>query len=85
MQTFFFRSIDSIVDVRWRLHFEFVTTHSDLGIEAINSDSGMDGCNWQAPLDIDIETMIWNLPVTLYPTAPMQSLQQPANYTATIK
>lgn len=71
-----------LVDVRWRLHFEFVTTHSDLGIE---SGSGIDGSNWQAPLDIDIETMIWNLPVTLYPTAPMQSLQQPAKYTATIK
>lgn len=70
------------VDVRWRLHFEFVTTHSDLGVE---SNSGIDTDNWQAPLDVDIETMIWNLPVTLYPTAPMQSLQQPAKFTATIK
>lgn len=78
-----FFSNSRIVDVRWRLHFEFVTTHSNLGIE---SDSGIDdGSSWQAPLDIDIETMIWNLPVTLYPTAPMQSLQQPAKYTATIK
>lgn len=68
--------------MRWRLHFEFVTTQSDLGVE---SDSAIDENNWQAPLDIEIETMIWNLPVTLYPTAPMQSLQQPANYTATIK
>lgn len=70
------------VDVRWRLHFEFVTTQSDLGIESV---SAIDENNWQAPLDIEIETMIWNLPVTLYPTAPMQSLQQPAKYTATIK
>lgn len=70
------------VDVRWRLHFEFVTTQNNLGIE---SDSAIDEHNWQAPLDIEIETMIWNLPVTLYPTAPMQSLQQQAKFTATIK
>lgn len=72
-----------LVDVRWRLHFEFVTTQNGLGIE---SDSTADVVNsWQAPLDIEIETMIWNLPVTIYPAAPMQSLQQPAKYTATIK
>lgn len=71
-----------LVDVHWRLHFEFVTTQGNLGIE---SDIGIEENNWQAPLDIEIETMIWNLPVTLYPAAPMQSLQQPAKYTATIK
>lgn len=70
------------VDVRWRLHFEFVTTLNELDT---SSDESADNPNWQAPLDMEIETMIWNLPVTLYPTAPMQSLQQPAKYTATIK
>lgn len=73
----------SIVDVRWRLHFEFVTTQNGLGVESGDSDTVQ--TNWQAPLDIEIETMIWNLPVTLYPTAPIQTLQQPAKYTATIK
>lgn len=71
------------MDVRWRLHFEFVTTLNDLG--ASESDISPEDPTWQAPLDMEIETMIWNLPVTLYPTAPMQSLQQPAKYTATIK
>lgn len=74
------------VDVRWRLHFEFVTTNNELE----NNDDGnrsLDAeCQWQAPLDVEIETMVWNLPVTLYPTAPMQVLQQqPAKYTAVIK
>lgn len=59
-----------------------MTTQNGLGIE---SESGADATDWQAPLDIEIETMIWNLPVTIYPAAPMQSLQQPAKYTATIK
>lgn len=61
-----------------------MTTQSDLSIgdpDSITEES--DG--WQAPLDIEIETMIWNLPVKLYPTAPIQSIQQPAKYTATIK
>lgn len=73
----------AIVDVRWRLHFEFVTTQNGLGIE--NGDGDTIQTNWQAPLDIEIETMIWNLPVTIYPTAPMQIYQQPVKYTATIK
>lgn len=57
-----------------------------MGIDVNEIESNAEGnSDWQAPLDIEIETMIWNLPVTLYPTAPMQSLQQPAKYTATIK
>lgn len=82
INNYFHKTFIFLVDVRWRLHFEFVTTQHNFGIE---SDSAIDENNWQAPLDVEIETMIWNLPVTLYPTAPMQSLQQPAKYTATIK
>lgn len=70
------------MDVRWRLHFEFVTTPNELDTEA---DASAENPNWEAPFDMEIETMIWNLPVTLYPTVPMQSLQQPAKYTAVIK
>lgn len=40
---------------------------------------------WQAPADIPIETMVWNLPITLYPTSPMQILQQTSQYSLTIK
>lgn len=70
-----------LVDVRWRLHFEFVTANNELdeGLE-----SGKAG-SWQAPLDMEIETMVWNFPVTLYPTAPTQTLQQLAKYSVTIK
>lgn len=71
----------SAVDVRWRLHFEFVTTAKKIEDIVNLEEQG----NWQAPTDIDIETMVWNQPVTLYPTSPMQSLQQPAKYTAIIK
>lgn len=74
------------VDVRWRLHFEFVTTNNELKDNDYGNKSLYSECRWQAPLDVEIETMVWNLPVTLYPTAPMQVLQQqPAKYTAIIK
>lgn len=76
----------STVTVRWRLHFEFVTTNNDIGSGELDANNANPkGSNWQAPNDIDIETMVWNLPVTLYPTAPMQALHQPSKYTATIK
>ena len=52
-----------LVDVRWRLHFQFVTSTNDELDVVVNPDS----LEWQAPTDISIETMIWNLPVTLYP------------------
>lgn len=71
----------SAVDVRWRLHFEFVTTARKIE-ETVHLD---EHGHWQAPVDIEIETMVWNQPVTLFPTSPMQSLQQPAKYTAVIK
>lgn len=76
------------VSVRWRLHFEFVTTSNDIAGGELDAghagNSGRSG-SWQAPNDIDIETMVWNLPVTLFPTAPMQALHQPSKYTVTIK
>lgn len=68
------------VDVRWRLHFEFVTSTSD-SLTPLHLDEN----NWQAPVDIPIETMVWNLPVTLYPTSPMQILQQSGKHTLIIK
>ncbi|XP_059612847.1 RAB6A-GEF complex partner protein 2 [Phlebotomus argentipes] len=69
-----------LVDIRWQLHFEFVTSASeDVKLIEIKGDS------WQAPTDIMIETMIWNLPVTLYPTAPQQILQHSGKHTLLIK
>ncbi|KAJ6635150.1 RAB6A-GEF complex partner protein 2 [Pseudolycoriella hygida] len=70
----------SLVDVRWRLHFEFVTSTSD-SLTPLHLDEN----NWQAPVDIPIETMVWNLPITLYPTSPMQILQQFGKHSLIIK
>ncbi|XP_044312831.1 RAB6A-GEF complex partner protein 2 [Drosophila rhopaloa] len=56
-----------LVDVRWRLHFEFVTTTlMDFGIP--NPDFG----ELKAPAELPVETMVWNLPVTIYAANPLQ-------------
>jgi RAB6A-GEF complex partner protein 2 len=57
-----------LVDVRWRLHFQFVTTTS----EDLMPVEGPDGDTWHGPKNIDIETMVWNLPITIYATSPTQ-------------
>lgn len=69
-----------LVEVKWRLHFQFVTTtNSDLfpPIEELE--------NWVAPKNIDIETMIWNLPITIYSTPPTQVYHPSSVYTLKLK
>lgn len=55
-----------LVELRWRLHFQFVTTTTD-GLMPNTTEE-----TWQAPKNIDIETMVWNLPITIYSTNPTQ-------------
>lgn len=70
----------NLVELKWRLHFEFVTSiNSELDAPS-NEDY-----SWKAPTEIDIETMVWNLPVTLYPTAPLQIPQSSGRYSLLIK
>lgn len=60
-----------LVEVRWRLHFQFVTTTSD-GL--MPSEEPL-GDSWTGPKNIDIETMVWNLPITVSATNPTQIFQ----------
>ncbi|XP_017848868.1 RAB6A-GEF complex partner protein 2 [Drosophila busckii] len=56
-----------MVDVKWRLHFEFVTSvMMDFGTP--NPVSG----ELKAPAELPVETMVWNLPVTIYAANPLQ-------------
>lgn len=57
-----------LVEVRWRLHFQFVTTMS----EDLMANDGPQSDSWNGPKNIDIETMVWNLPITVYSTNPTQ-------------
>ncbi|VDO29996.1 unnamed protein product [Onchocerca flexuosa] len=50
------------VHLKWRLHFEFVTC-SDFNEEV---KEGL----WQAPANVNIETMAWDLDIKIFPCSP---------------
>ncbi|XP_052902894.1 RAB6A-GEF complex partner protein 2 [Anopheles moucheti] len=77
-----------LVEVSWRLHFQFVTsTNPELSSEMLldRTSANEDELEWVAPTDIAIETMIWSLPITIYPTAPLQIPQPCGEYKLHIK
>uniref|UniRef100_A0A182Q0S6 RAB6A-GEF complex partner protein 2 n=1 Tax=Anopheles farauti TaxID=69004 RepID=A0A182Q0S6_9DIPT len=76
-----------LVEVSWRLHFQFVTsTNAELSSEMLlERSSESEELEWVAPTDIAIETMIWSLPITIYPTAPLQIPQPSGEYKLHIK
>ncbi|KAL1129568.1 hypothetical protein AAG570_012513 [Ranatra chinensis] len=53
-----------LVSLNWKLHFEFVTGNTGCNEISLNGDT------WQAPATLNIETMIWDLPIQIYPTIP---------------
>lgn len=67
-----------LMTLKWRLHFEFVTT-SKL-IDMPNEST----INWQGPLTLDVETMIWDLPVHIHPTTTPPNTAQESRYNIVI-
>lgn len=65
-----------LVTLQWRLHFEFVTTTTPIESQSVNSDSSLDS-TWQGPSTLDIETMVWDLPISVYPASPLQLIYGP--------
>ena len=60
-----------LVSLSWRLHFEFVTTKT----EDINSGTTVidpQGVMKQSASSVNVQTMVWDLPITVYPTHPIQ-------------
>ena len=53
-----------LITLSWKLHFEFVTGHPGSNNIALADNI------WQAPDNISIETMVWDLPIQIYPTIP---------------
>jgi len=61
----------NIVSLSWKLHFEFVTTKP----EDINSGQTVidaQGVMTQSPASVNVQTMVWDLPITVFPTHPIQ-------------
>ncbi|CAG0879399.1 unnamed protein product [Cyprideis torosa] len=64
------------VTLSWRLHFEFVLSTVPIPtFAAPRSDDLITGAAWEAPSQLDIETMIWDLPITLVPSSPLNIAQ----------
>lgn len=60
----------NIVSLRWKLHFEFVTANTLPSMPEPSSSS--ENVSWQGPASLDVQTMIWDLPIDIYPTHPLQ-------------
>jgi len=58
----------NICKVHYMLHFEFVTSVKGVAKQTVPVDEG--GSEWQGPAKVDIETMVWDLPVVIHPTFP---------------
>ncbi|KAJ8874265.1 hypothetical protein PR048_025108 [Dryococelus australis] len=74
-----------LVMLKWRLHFEFVTSGGNEALPVPEADAN--GNVWQGPAALNIETMVWNLPIKICPTVPLQvshGLQAQSKYRVTI-
>ena len=58
-----------LVSLRWRLHFEFVTSKTSL-LSRPEPKSSTDDVSWQGPAQLDVETMVWDLPIKVFATNP---------------
>ncbi|ESN89822.1 hypothetical protein HELRODRAFT_186248 [Helobdella robusta] len=60
-----------LVALKWRLHFEFVTLTSPL-LEHPSESNPVHPpkTTWTAPANLDVETMVWDLPIKIYATNP---------------
>lgn len=67
-----------LVALKWRLHFEFVTTTKFVDRPNDNTES------WQAPSCLDVETMIWDLPLHIYPSTTSPNTAQQTKYSIVI-
>ncbi|XP_029839022.2 RAB6A-GEF complex partner protein 2-like isoform X1 [Ixodes scapularis] len=57
-----------IVELRWKLHFEFVMTTSPITMPGLRLPPGSG--DWAPPEVLDVQTMVWDLPICLFPTHP---------------
>jgi len=62
-----------VCSVSYILHFEFVTAAEGVAEQGVPEEEG--GSEWQGPAKLGIETMVWDLPVTVYPTYPNHAAQ----------
>lgn len=70
--------VTDLVTLKWRLHFEFVTTPKLVEMPNENTIS------WHGPSTLDVETMIWDLPLHIHPTTTPPNTAQQTKYNTVI-
>ncbi|CAF1651325.1 unnamed protein product, partial [Adineta ricciae] len=58
-----------LVSLRWKLHFEFVTSKAPRSLLPANVDSSS-STTWSTANSIEVESMTWDLPIKILPTNP---------------
>ncbi len=62
------------VHLKWRLHFEFVTSKTHMPSESeTQAEDSSTAFIWEAPTNLNIETMVWDLPIKVYPLNPLNA------------
>ncbi|KAG8431058.1 hypothetical protein GDO86_019485 [Hymenochirus boettgeri] len=60
----------NIISLKWRLHFEFVTSREP--IEALTApENQLEVITWTGAEQIDVDTFSWDLPIKVLPTNPL--------------
>nr|XP_020736098.1 RAB6A-GEF complex partner protein 2 isoform X2 [Odocoileus virginianus texanus] len=74
----------AIVSLKWRLHFEFVTSREP-GLVLLPPMEQPEPTTWTGPEQVPVDTFSWDLPIKVLPTSPMlASYAAPGPSTSTI-
>ncbi|XP_029439049.1 RAB6A-GEF complex partner protein 2 isoform X3 [Rhinatrema bivittatum] len=60
----------NIVTLKWRLHFEFVTSREPVEVPTL-PENHAEPLTWTGAEYIDVDTFSWNLPIKVLPTNPV--------------
>ncbi|XP_042306106.1 RAB6A-GEF complex partner protein 2 [Sceloporus undulatus] len=59
----------NIVTLKWRLHFEFVTSREEEVIT--KGPASSDAAGWTGTEQVEVDTLSWDLPIKVLPTNPL--------------
>lgn len=62
--------LPSAVSLKWRLHFEFVTSREAAEMH-VAPESQSEAASWTGAEQMDVDTFSWDLPIKVLPTNPL--------------
>ncbi|XP_053150775.1 RAB6A-GEF complex partner protein 2 isoform X2 [Hemicordylus capensis] len=61
----------NIVSLKWRLHFEFVTSGGAVEMAVAASEGPAEAVSWTGVEQVEVDTFSWDLPIKVLPTNPL--------------